>query len=146
MIFCYLFCYLIMVFCYLSTVFCYVSSLLLYVFCYLRYRDLQYELVSPERWDICTISLLFTTDTVKALAKLFHKVICFDTTVPLKWTNRSLKLLNYSLLRAILRVNGFEFVPLQPNLTGYNEQRSIRFLSTGQSFGQKPLQLSCSQV
>ena len=68
------------------------------------------------------------------------------TTVPLKWTNRSLKLLNYSLLRAILRVNGFEFVPLQPNLTGYNEQRSIRFLSTGQSFGQKPLQLSCSQV
>jgi len=43
-------------------------------------------------------------------------------------------------------VNGFDVVPLQPNLTGYNESRSIRFLPTGQSFGQKLLQLSCSQV
>ena len=78
MIFCYLFCYLIMVFCYLSTVFCYVSSLLLYVFCYLWYCNLQDELISPERWNIRTISLLFTTDTVKALAKLLDKVICFE--------------------------------------------------------------------
>lgn len=30
-------------------------------------------------------------------------------------------------------VNGFEFVSLQPNSTGYNESRLIRFLSTGQS-------------
>lgn len=35
------------------------------------------------------------------------------TTVPLKWTNRSLKSLNYSLLRAVLRARRFEFVILQ---------------------------------
>ena len=58
MIICYLFCYLIMVFCYLPNVFCYVSSLLLYLFCYLWHRDLQDELVRPERWDSRTISLL----------------------------------------------------------------------------------------
>ena len=67
-----------MVFCYLSTVFCYVSSLLLYVFCYLWYCNLQDELVSPERWDSRTISLLFTSDTIKALAELLDKVICFE--------------------------------------------------------------------
>ncbi len=78
MIFCYLFCYPIMVFCYLSTVFCYVSSLLLYLFCYLWHGDLQDELVSPEGWDICTIGLLLTADTIKALAELLHKVICFE--------------------------------------------------------------------
>ena len=37
------------------------------------------------------------------------------TTVPLKWTNRSLKSLKLSHLRVVLRVHGFEFVPLQPN-------------------------------
>ena len=31
------------------------------------------------------------------------------TTVPLKWTNRSLKSLKWSLLRVVLRVHGFEF-------------------------------------
>ena len=78
MIICYLFCYLIMVFCYLPNVFCYVSSLLLYLFCYLWHRDLQDELISPEGWDIRTISLLFTTDTIKALAELLDKMICFE--------------------------------------------------------------------
>ena len=43
-----------------------------------------------------------------------------------------------------MRVNGFEFVPLQPILTGYDESRLIRFLSTGQLFGQEPLNyLAC---
>ena len=37
------------------------------------------------------------------------------TTVPLKWTNRSLKSLKLSYLREVLRVHGFEFVPMQPN-------------------------------
>ena len=37
------------------------------------------------------------------------------TTVPLKWTNRSLKSLKLSHLRVVLGVHGFEFVPLQPN-------------------------------
>ena len=37
-------------------------------------------------------------------------------------------------------VNGFEFVSLLLNSIGYNESRSIRFLSAGQSFGQNPLQ------
>ena len=37
------------------------------------------------------------------------------TTVPLKWTNRSLKSLKLSHLQVVLRVHGFEFVPLQPN-------------------------------
>ena len=36
------------------------------------------------------------------------------TTVPLKWTNRSLKSLKYSLLQAVLRVNGLDFVTLRP--------------------------------
>ncbi len=67
-----------MVFCYLPTVFCYVSSLLLYLFCYLWHGDLQDELISSERWDIGTISLLFTTDTIKALAELLNNVICFE--------------------------------------------------------------------
>ena len=75
-----------------------------------------------------------------------YLILCKNTTVPLKWTNRYLKKLIYSLLRAILRVNGFVFVSLLLNSIGYNESRSIRFLSSGQSFGQKPLQLSCSQV
>ena len=73
-----IFCYPFMVFCYLPTVFCYVSSLLLYLFCYLWNRDLQDELISPERWDSRTISLLFTADTIKALAELLDKVICFE--------------------------------------------------------------------
>lgn len=67
-----------MVFCYLSNVFCYVSSLLLYVFCYLWYHNLQDELVGSERWDIRNISLLLATDTIKALAELLHKLICFE--------------------------------------------------------------------
>ena len=71
MIFCYLFCYL-------SAVLFYVSSLFLYVFCNLWHCNLQDELISPEGWDIRTISFLLTTDTVKALAKLLDKVICFE--------------------------------------------------------------------
>ncbi len=43
-----------------------------------RHCNLQDELVSPEGWDICTIGLLFTTDTIKALAELLHKMICFE--------------------------------------------------------------------
>ena len=75
-----------MVFCYLPTVFCYVSSLLLYLFCYLWNRDLQDELISPERWDSRTISLLFTSDTIKALAELLDKVICFEECCNLRIT------------------------------------------------------------
>lgn len=41
------------------------------------------------------------------------------TTVPLKWTDRSLKSLKLSLLRAVLRVNGLEFVTLQPQRYAY---------------------------
>lgn len=33
-----------------------------------------------------------------------------------------------------MRVNGFEFLSLQPNYIGYNESKSIRFLSAGKSF------------
>ena len=42
-----------------------------------------------------------------------------NTTVPLKWTDRSLKSLKLSLLRAVLRVNGLEFVTLQPQRYAY---------------------------
>ena len=55
--------------------FCDVYS---HLFTYLWHCNLQDELVSPEGWDIRTIGLLFTTDTVKALSKLLHEVICFE--------------------------------------------------------------------
>ena len=51
------------------------------------------------------------------------------TTVPLKWTNRSLKSLKYSLLRAVSKANGLEFVTLQPQRIAY-VSRQVCVLST----------------
>ena len=48
-----------------------------------------------------------------------HYYIVLITTVPLKWADRSLKSLKLSLLRAVLRVNGLEFVTLQPQRYAY---------------------------
>jgi len=42
------------------------------------YSNLQDELICSEGWSICTIGLLFTTDTIKTLAKLLNEVICFE--------------------------------------------------------------------
>ena len=50
-----------------------------------------------------------------------------NTSVPLKRSNGSLKLLNYSFLRTILRVNGFEFVLLGSNSIDYNESSLFVF-------------------
>ncbi len=55
--------------------FCDVYS---HLFCYLWHCNLQDELVSSEGWNIRTISLLFTADTIKVLAELLDKVICFE--------------------------------------------------------------------
>ena len=49
-----------------------------FVFRYLWHYNFMDELFSSERWNTRTISLLLTTDTVKALAKLLHKVICLE--------------------------------------------------------------------
>ena len=58
-----------------------------------------------------------------------------DTTVPLKWTNRSLKQLKFSLLQAFLRVRRFEFVSLQSKQMAAYEQIKIRFRSIDRVFG-----------
>lgn len=85
--------------------------------------------------------------TVKAVAILNGEASTVaTTTVPLKWTNRSLKLLKYSLLGVISRVNGLEFVTLQSKSTAAYVPIQIRFLTIGIFSRQESLQLSCSQV
>ena len=58
--------------------------------------------------------MFFSPNNQKKTHKKLHPCYIF-TTVPLKWTNRSLKSLKLSHLRVVLGVHGFEFVPLQPN-------------------------------
>ena len=45
-------------------------------------------------------------------------------TVPLKWTNRSLKWWNCSLLCGVRKWNGLDFVTLQPNSNNCNAQNT----------------------
>ena len=118
MIFCYLFCYL-------STVFCYFSSLFLYVFCYLWHCNLQDELVSSEGWDIRTISFLLTTDTVKALAELLDKVICFKECSYLRITRKM-------GVPDIVRLHFFSSfsLPIIIHFTFSRMQSYIKFLKT----------------
>ena len=81
MVFCYFFCYP-------NTVFCYLSIIYSHLFCHLWNCNLKDELVCPERWSICTISLLLTADTIKALAKLLDIVICFEECCYLRITRK----------------------------------------------------------
>ena len=57
------------------------------------------------------------------------KYIFEVTTVTLKWINRSLKSLKYSLLRVVSKANGLEFVTLQPQRFAY-VSRQVCVLST----------------
>lgn len=57
---------------------------------------------------------------------IYHQWLQF-TTVPLKWTNRSLNWLKYSLLQEISRVRRFEFVLLQLSIILHDEQSKYVF-------------------
>ncbi len=85
--------------------------------------------VSSSLYDIYNKSFPPQEEGNSCYQYIWLKKINNITTVPLKWINRSLKSLKYSLLRAVSKANGLDFVTLQPQRIAY-VSRQVRVLST----------------